>query len=190
MILFRFYLLFGLIFHKAVWIAMKHRAKTDDRQGARTYPPRVLVARLVKLLIFVLIMIQIFVPDVFPILDEPFALRIAGGLLYTLGLVTAVLGRIQLADSWSDIEVGRVAAGMQVVSGGVYRYLRHPIYAGDLLLLLGLELALNSWLVLAAAALVPPVVYRAVQEEQTLRKMITGYEDYASRTKRFIPFVV
>ncbi|MHC4596397.1 MAG: methyltransferase family protein [Planctomycetota bacterium] len=190
MIFFRLYLLSGLILHKAVWIAMKRRGRADSAATVKSHSPQVLLARLVKLAILLLISVQVFLADVFPILDEPLALRIAGGVLYSLGLITAVLGRIQLGDSWSDIEVGDIAVDKQVVSGGVYRYLRHPIYVGDLLLLLGLELSLNSWLVVVAAALVPPVVVRAVQEERSLRKMLTGYEDYARRTKRFIPFIV
>jgi protein-S-isoprenylcysteine O-methyltransferase Ste14 len=38
--------------------------------------------------------------------------------------------------------------------------------------------------------MVPPVLVRAIQEERHLRKVLPGYEDYARRTKRFIPFVV
>ncbi len=190
MIFFRIYLLSGLIFHKAVWIVMKRRGQAGAVPTIKSHSPQVLLARLFKLIILILISVQVFLADVFPILDEPLALRIVGGLLYSLGLITAVLGRVQLGDGWSDIEVGDIAVDKQVVSGGVYRYLRHPIYVGDLLLLLGLELSLNSWLVCVAAALVPPVVIRAIQEEQSLCKMLMGYEDYARRTKRFIPFIV
>jgi len=190
MIFFRLYLFAGLVLHKAVWIVMKRRDQTGAATTGKSHSLHIRLARLVKLVILLLIAVQIFLVDVLPILDEPLALRIVGGMLYTLGLVTAVLGRVQLGSSWSDIEIGNVAVDSQVISGGVYRYLRHPIYVGDLLLLLGLELSLNSWLVGVAAAMVPPVVVRAIQEEQSLRKVLTGYEDYARRTKRFIPFIV
>ena len=190
MMFFRLYLLAGLILHKGTWIVMKHRSQASTVKTGRTLPPHARLARLVKLVMLLLITAQIFLEDVLSILDEPLALRIVGGMLYTLGLFIAVLGRVQLGDNWSDIEVGDVSVDNQVVSGGVYRYLRHPIYAGDLLLLLGLEFSLNSWLVGAAAAMVPPVVVRAIQEEHYLRKVLPGYEDYARRTKRFIPFVV
>ena len=191
MIFFRFCLLSGLIFHKAVWIVMKRRGQTDASPKTKSHPPRVLLARLVKLVILILIAVQVFLPDmaVFPILTDHLALHIAGGLLYGLGLTIAVLGRVQLGDSWSDIEVGDVSVDKQVVSRGVYRYIRHPIYVGDLLLLLGLQLSLNSWLVFVAVALIPPVVFRAIQEERSLRNMLPGYIDYARHTKRFIPFI-
>lgn len=190
MIFLRIYLFSGLIFHKAVWIVMKCRGKATTVPLTKSRPPKVLLARTAKLAILIMIAAQIFLDDVFPILSEPSALRIAGGLLYGLGLVTAVLGRIELGNSWSDIEVGDVAVDHQVVSEGLYRYIRHPIYVGDLLLLVGLELSLNSWLVCAAVALIPPVLFRAIQEERPLREMLPGYEDYARHTKRFIPFVV
>ena len=73
---------------------------------------------------------------------------------------------------------------------------RHVILLGSKLhlintvLLTGLELALNSWLVLGVVLLVPIVTRQAVQEEAMLRQTLEGYTDYCTRTKRFIPFVV
>ncbi|HEV8525468.1 MAG TPA: hypothetical protein VGQ71_13300, partial [Terriglobales bacterium] len=66
---------------------------------------------------------------------------------------------------------------------------RHPIYVGDLLLLVGLELALNSWLVMAVLGLVPFVLRKAILEERILAERLPGYGEYIRRTKRFIPYV-
>jgi protein-S-isoprenylcysteine O-methyltransferase Ste14 len=77
-----------------------------------------------------------------------------------------------------------------VVAYGVFRYIRHPIYVGDLLLLLGLELSLNSWLVLAVVCMIPGVLRQAVREERMLVIALPGYAAYCARTKRFIPFLV
>jgi len=189
MIFLRLYLLAGLVFHKAVWEGLKRR---PGRPAEAAKPPsrRRLLIRAVKIGILLGIACQVFLPDVLPMLDQSLPLRVAGTALYTLGLTLAVAGRVQLGTNWSDIEVGRVASEHQVVCHGVYRYLRHPIYVGDLALLIGLELALNSWLVAAAAMLVPPVLAKAVQEERTLRQALLGYEEYARRTKRFIPFII
>jgi protein-S-isoprenylcysteine O-methyltransferase Ste14 len=111
-------------------------------------------------------------------------------VVYTLGLVVAVLGRLHLGNNWSDIEVGRIQETHQAVTTGIYRFLRHPIYVGDLLLLLGLELVLNSWLVLGLLLLVPVVCAKAIREEQSLAASLTGYDEYSRRVKRFIPYVV
>jgi protein-S-isoprenylcysteine O-methyltransferase Ste14 len=190
MMLFRFYLLGGLILHKALWVVMKRRSRAGRATERKVHSLRIRLVRAVKLVILLLLVAQVFLPDVLPILEEPVALGLVGGILYTLGLATALAGRVQLGASWSDIEVGEIAMNRQIVSQGVYRYIRHPIYVGDLLLLLGLELSLNSWLVAAAAALVPPVLLRAVQEEKALGRTFGDYAAYARRTKRFIPFVV
>lgn len=181
----RIYLLAGLLFHKAVWEFMKQRPRKREPQ-----PFARRVVKAVKISILAGILAQCLAPDVLPLSPEPGMLRAAGIFLYTVGLAVAVLGRVQLGRNWSDIENAGVLPGQRVVSRGVYRYVRHPIYAGDLGLLIGLELALNSWLVFAALALVPIVFRQAAREESLLSGRLTGYDQYCRRTKRFIPFVV
>jgi protein-S-isoprenylcysteine O-methyltransferase Ste14 len=177
----RLYLLAGLVFHKLVWEIMK--------RGAASRPRGPAAVRAVKLAILAGIVVQACIPDVLPIAGDPAALRIAGAAIYTAGLALAVAGRVQLGASWSDIEAAGVPANQVVVERGVYRYIRHPIYAGDLALLLGLELALNSWLVLGVVLLAPVVVRQALKEERLLAASLEGYPAYCTRTRRFVPFL-
>jgi protein-S-isoprenylcysteine O-methyltransferase Ste14 len=100
------------------------------------------------------------------------------------------VSRLQLGSNWSDIETAKVLRDQAVVAIGVYRYIRHPIYVGDLLLLIGLQLSLNSWLVIAALLISPVVLWQAITEEKMLVESLPGYGAYCMRTKRFIPFVV
>jgi protein-S-isoprenylcysteine O-methyltransferase Ste14 len=144
----------------------------------------------VKIGILVGIVVQTLSPEILPITTEPSAIRMVGVIIFTLGLLVAVLSRIHLGNNWSDIETGQVLREQAVVNKGVYAYVRHPIYVGDLLLLLGLELSLNSWLVLAVAVLAPIVLWKAVREEKMLVNDLPGYRVYCSQTKRFIPFIV
>lgn len=188
MFVFRAFLLTGLVFHKALWEILK-RGETSPPKANQSFS--LLLVKAVKVAIFLGVLVQTVLPmELFAISTTPFRLRTCGLVLYTLGLITALLGRIQLGKSWSDIETPRAAEERAVVSHGVYAYIRHPIYSGDLLLLLGLELALNSWLVLGVAALIPVVFQRAVKEENLLSEQLSGYGAYVQRTKRFIPFVV
>jgi protein-S-isoprenylcysteine O-methyltransferase Ste14 len=76
-----------------------------------------------------------------------------------------------------------------LVAAGIYRYVRHPIYLGDLLLVLGLELALNSWLVLGALLLAAYIHRQTRGEERKLLVTLPGYADYCRRTTRFLPFI-
>lgn len=120
---------------------------------------------------------------------DAWPLRIPGLLLFTLGLAVAVMGRVHLGDNWTDIEQGDVLKEHKVVDRGVYAFIRHPIYAGDLLLLLGLQLAANSWLLVAALLLIPVVLIKTRGEERKLRDSLPGYADYAKRVAGFVPFV-
>jgi protein-S-isoprenylcysteine O-methyltransferase Ste14 len=187
--LLRWYLLSGLIVHKLVWEALKWRRRRPS-VGRVNRSVRLTVVKAVKIGVLLGICAQTILPEVLPIAQEPTALRIVGTLLYTAGLLMAIAGRFQLGDNWSDIEAARIVRDQAVVSRGLYRFIRHPIYAGDLLLLLGLELSLNSWLALAVVLLMPVVFWRALREERLLVRALPGYDTYCLRTKRFIPFVV
>ena len=64
-----------------------------------------------------------------------------------------------------------------------------PFTRVDLLLVIGLELALNSAAVFAAPALVLYVRRQAIREERALLQTLPGYEQYCRRTARFLPFL-
>lgn len=183
----RIYLLAGLLLHKAVWEVLKVRQGGAAGKKPRSLKVRILSA--IKLAILIGILAQTVMPEFLPIPSDPSTLRGVGIVLYTIGLAAAIMGRVQLGWNWSDIEKAYVKQDHALVSHGLYRYVRHPIYAGDLLLLLGLELALNSWCALGIAALAVYVRRQAIREEGQLRRALPGYEEYCRRTNRFLPFV-
>lgn len=186
----RVYLVCGMIGHKVLWEVLKRRnANLSEARSA--VPIRVRVVKLIKMAILLGLLVQAVLPmDLLPILDNAAPLRIAGVLVYSLGLLIAIPGRLLLGDNWSDIEAAEVFGDHRVVNVGVYRYIRHPIYVGDLLLLYGLEMALNSWLIVGVVLLTPVVLRQAVQEEMKLRSTLPGYEAYCKTSKRFVPFVI
>lgn len=190
MILLRGYLLFGLVAHKLIWMILERRASAAPTGNGPPRSIKVLAIKTVKIAILLGIAVQTMLPEVLPIMGEAAQLQILGTLIYSLGWVVAVLGRVQLGGNWSNIETATVLSEQRVVCHGLYRFIRHPIYTGDLLLLIGLELACNSWLVLGAVALAPIVTRQAVREESLLRERLPGYPDYCRTTKRFVPFVV
>ena len=81
--------------------------------------------------------------------------------------------------------------GHKVVSDGPYAIVRHPMYAGALLLFAGTPLLLGSWWGLALApAITVLLAARAVLEERTLARELDGYAEYAARVRyRLIPLV-
>ena len=79
--------------------------------------------------------------------------------------------------------------GHVVCDSGPYRFVRHPGYAGNLLPLFGIVLALGSvWTLIPAAVASIITVIRTVLEDQTLQEELPGYRDYAQRVRyRLIP---
>ena len=81
--------------------------------------------------------------------------------------------------------------GQTVISSGPYQYVRHPMYSGIILFVLGTPLMLGSlYGVFFGLVTIVILAWRAVLEERTLQKELPGYPAYVARVKyRFIPFV-
>ena len=187
--LFRLILFCGLVFHKFLWEVLKRKGQAAGVQP-RSRPPGNWLVKLIKGTVLVFLLIQALFLDLFPISDEPDRLRLVGFAIFFLGLFTAVIGRLQRGKNWIDLEDYQILSNQSLVISGIYRYIRHPIYTGDILLLLGLELALNSWLVLGVAIPVLISWRQALAEESLLSIAFPDYPSYCKNTKRFIPFVV
>lgn len=85
----------------------------------------------------------------------------------------------------------QVEAHQPVISTGPYRYVRHPMYAGAVLLFLATPVALGSWwTLLVALVLVGVIVVRLLEEEKYLAKHLPGYDTYCQKVwYRLIPYV-
>ncbi len=81
--------------------------------------------------------------------------------------------------------------GQRVVDTGPYRIVRHPMYGGAILLMVGMPLWLGSIAgALLAGVPVGILALRTLAEERLLRRDLHGYEDYARRVRwRLVPFV-
>jgi protein-S-isoprenylcysteine O-methyltransferase Ste14 len=106
-------------------------------------------------------------------------------MICSLGLFLVVSGKISLGRSF-----GLVPANRGVVSSGMYRFVRHPIYLGYLITHVGFAIANPlgwNWAVLMAADVA--LMVRAVLEEKTLAQD-PAYRDYMQRTRwRIVPGV-
>ena len=78
-----------------------------------------------------------------------------------------------------------------VISTGPYAHVRHPMYAGALVMLVGIPLALGSaWALVPFAALAGLIVVRLLDEERVLAAGLPGYAEYRVKTPaRLIPHV-
>ena len=191
MIVLRIFLVLGMVVHKLVWEILKRQASLPPQ--AKQVPPFFSLKSIVKIgksLVLIFLIIQTLFLDLFPIAEQAMALRLIGIGIYLIGLSVAIIGRIQLGNNWANLEDYQVLPEQALVNHGIYRFIRHPIYIGDVLLLLGLELALNSWIVLGVIPLFGYVFMQAKSEEKILSRAFQGYDEYQKRTKMFIPYLV
>lgn len=84
-----------------------------------------------------------------------------------------------------------VEAEQRVISAGPYRWVRHPMYFGVLIMMLFTPTALGSYVALPFFALIIPVlVMRLTNEEKVLRLELPGYTEYCEGTRyRLIPYI-
>jgi protein-S-isoprenylcysteine O-methyltransferase Ste14 len=118
----------------------------------------------------------------------PTWLNIIGLVLIALGYTFAgwALAENRFFSGMVRIQTDR---GHVVCDSGPYRIVRHPGYAGNILPLPGIVLALGSvWTLIPAAAALIIAVIRTALEDRTLQEELPGYRDYARRVRyRLIP---
>lgn len=134
---------------------------------------------------FVLIGILVVLPngDDWPV---PTALTVACSAATVLGLAVMVIGATGLGRGLTATPLPNAHA--QLRTGGLYRYARHPIYSGLLLMMASITVAAGSGLrLLTLAALVLLLNVKARWEETRLAQRFEGYADYAAHTPRFVP---
>lgn len=109
-------------------------------------------------------------------------LAIAGSLIFWASATNTYLSRM------ARIQNDR---GHVVISSGPYRYVRHPMYLGIVLLFLCVPVALGSlWALIPGSTIGLLSVIRTSKEDQMLRQELGGYEDYMRRVRfRIMPWV-
>jgi len=112
--------------------------------------------------------------------------------LVILGQVVGVLLPVWARTSFhaGQFRVVATPSGGPLLTHGPYRYIRHPMYAGALLLLW--STVLGHWSLVNAALAVTATAATAVRirdEERALREHFPRYADYCQRTKRLVPYV-
>ena len=83
-----------------------------------------------------------------------------------------------------------VSAEQQVITSGPYGVVRHPMYAGAILLLVFTPLALGSWVAMPfSLPLILVVAIRLLEEERFLEKHLTGYLEYCRKVRyHLVPY--
>jgi protein-S-isoprenylcysteine O-methyltransferase Ste14 len=118
----------------------------------------------------------------------PPAICLIGDVLVAVGLGVVALVLIQNSYAASTVQV---EAGQTVVSTGLYGLVRHPMYTGNVIMLVGIPLALGSYWGLVFV--VPGLIVLAVRirdEEKLLQEELTGYREYTQTVRhRLVPLM-
>jgi protein-S-isoprenylcysteine O-methyltransferase Ste14 len=111
---------------------------------------------------------------------------LAGDVLILLGWLGIFFVFREISFSSATIEL---AAEQRVISTGPYAWLRHPMYAAALVMLLGIPIALGSSRgVLIVVAMLPVLIWRLLDEERFLVRNLPGYAEYQRRVRyRLLP---
>jgi protein-S-isoprenylcysteine O-methyltransferase Ste14 len=118
----------------------------------------------------------------------PTAVSIVGLVLVAAGLTIAMLVTIQNGYAAANV---KVEEDQQLSSTGWYGLVRHPMYSGNVILMIGIPLALGSyWGLLFVVAGLGVLAVRIADEEKLLTQQLAGYRDYMQTVHyRLVPYV-
>ena len=111
-------------------------------------------------------------------------------IIFILGVLTNILGRYYLGNNWGNNVV--IYTDHTLVQKGVYKIVRHPLYASIIWMIYAISILKSNYLVAVLNTLVfiPFMYYRAKQEEKELIKIFPKYQEYQKQVGMFFPNLI
>ncbi len=173
----------GWIVFWAYWLAMAATAKAG--QSRWTWFAGVRVGIIVVILL--LIRLRVFKGAGAPT-GNPWLLGI-GLAIFVLGLTLAVWARVYLGRNWG-MPMSR-KADPELVTTGPYGKIRHPIYSGIILGMVGSAIAVSLYWLVVVVVLGAYFLLSAVTEERNMAKLFpAAYPPYKHATKMLVPYIL
>jgi len=111
-----------------------------------------------------------------------------GLAIFILGLALAIWARVYLGRNWGMPTSTK--EDPELVTSGPYRTIRHPIYTGILLAMIGSAIAASVWWLIAVALIGGYFIYSAFVEERNMTRLFpSAYPEYQQSTKMLTPFI-
>jgi protein-S-isoprenylcysteine O-methyltransferase Ste14 len=173
----------GWIVFWAYWLVMAFTAKAEQSRWTRFAGVRV------GLILVVLLLFRLRVFKVHgAVTSNPWLLGV-GLAVFVFGLALAVWARVYLGRNWG-MPMSR-KADPELVTTGPYRRIRHPIYSGVILGMVGTAIAFSPYWLNAVAILGAYFLFSALIEERTMAKLFpAAYPPYKRATKMLIPYIL
>jgi Putative protein-S-isoprenylcysteine methyltransferase len=146
------------------------------------------ILQLLSILFPMLAIANIYLPIGY--VEVPVLVTMIGILLMVCGLIIRMMSMHYLGKYYSTLLFTN--AEHKLITSGFYRYIRHPIYFGDILLYIGIGIALANYIVFIVITIFSIVAYniRMNQEEKMMLSTFGNeYVEYSQKTKRVIPFI-
>lgn len=113
---------------------------------------------------------------------------LVGATLMIAGLSLLLGGLLRLGANLTPLPYPKPDGSL--VQTGPYRWVRHPMYSGGILIALGWALAAHGWLTLGyATVLLVFLDFKSAREERWLTEKFPDYPNYQRRVRKLIPFV-
>src|SRR5580693_659430 len=164
------------------WFAMSTRVKAGSTRWGRFAGIRVAA------ILLVLLVLRVKGFKEHSVTDNPW-LQGIGLAIFVLGLALAVWARVYLGRNWGMPMSQK--ADPELVTSGPYGRIRHPIYSGIILGMVGTAIAVSPYWLIAVAILGAYFLFSAVIEERTMAKLFpAAYPPYKRTTKMLIPYIL
>jgi protein-S-isoprenylcysteine O-methyltransferase Ste14 len=142
----------------------------------------------VAVFLIVLLLLRLRVFKGHAVVTNPW-LEGAGLAIFVLGLALAVWARVYIGRNWGMPMSRKVDP--ELVTTGPYHTIRHPIYSGIILGMIGTAIAVSWYWFTAAAVIGAYFLYSAVTEERYMAELFpAAYPEYKRSTKMLVPFIL
>jgi protein-S-isoprenylcysteine O-methyltransferase Ste14 len=175
------FILVGWVAFWIYWLIASTGAKAGSNNWTRFAGFRVAVV------LVVLLLLRLRVLRGHAVIKDP-VLWGVGLAVFVLGLALAVWARIYIGGNWGMPMSQK--AEPELVTTGPYRTIRHPIYTGIILGMIGTAIAISIYWLIAVVLLGGYFIYSAFIEERNLtREFPDSYPAYKGATKMLVPFI-
>jgi protein-S-isoprenylcysteine O-methyltransferase Ste14 len=173
----------GWIIFWAYWLVMAVTAKAGRSRWTQSAGVRVGII----LVVLLLIRLRVFKGHG-AATGNPWLLG-TGLAVFVLGLALAVWARVYLGRNWGMPMSQK--AHPELVTTGPYGRIRHPIYSGIILAMVGTAIAVSPYWLIAVVILGAYFLISAVVEERTMAKLFpAAYPPYKRATKMLVPYII
>jgi protein-S-isoprenylcysteine O-methyltransferase Ste14 len=163
------------------WIAVSLGVKAGRSRWTRFAGVRVVAV------LIILLLVRLRVLKGHTVTHDPW-LQAVGLAIFLLGLALAVWARVYLGRNWGMPMSEKVDP--ELVTTGPYRAIRHPIYSGIILAMVGTAVAVSVYWLIAVILVGVYFTYSAVMEERYMAGLFPdAYPRYKQSTKLLIPFI-